>query len=63
MDSNILPDLNEIVSPKQQFEVIKQTAENGNLSAMQKLSEYYKNGYGTAVDLEKAEYWSKRASN
>lgn len=63
MDSDNLPDLDNTISPKEQFKIIKQTAKCGNVQAMLKLSEFYKTGFGTTVDLEKSEYWYKRAIN
>lgn len=63
MDSDNLPDLDNTISPKEQFKIIKQTAEYGNVQAMLKLSEFYKTGFGTAIDQEKSEYWYKRAIN
>ena len=54
-------DLSELkLSEKEQFEAIKKAAENGNVSAMLKLSEYYEKGIGTAKNPELADYWRKK---
>ena len=52
-----LPELE--LPEKEQFEAIKKAAENGNLSAMLKLSEYYEKGIGTVKNPELADYWRK----
>ena len=50
------------LSEKEQFEAIKQAAESGNISAMLKLSEFYENGIGTAVNREMADYWRNKGT-
>ena len=63
MDLDNLPDLEKIILPTDRFDAIKQAAESGNIMAMKELSKFYKTGFGTDVDLEKSEYWYKKAIN
>ena len=54
-----LPELE--VSETEKFEAIKQAAENGNVTAMLKLSEFYEKGIGTTVNRDLADYWHNEA--
>lgn len=47
---------------KRAFEAAKPRAEAGEPWAQLRLGIYYENGWGTNKDLEKAEYWYKKAA-
>lgn len=52
---------NSDITPEIEFRGYEKAAIQGNIGAMQKLAECYEKGVGTAVDLEKAEYWRNAA--
>lgn len=54
-----MEDLN--IDQTEQFMAFKEAAENGNISAMCKLSECYKNGIGTLPDSKLADHWHAMA--
>ena len=54
-----LPNLE--LKPEEEFRAVKQAAENGNISAMEKLAEFYEKGIGTPVDSKAADYWRNKA--
>lgn len=56
-----LPELNDAISPEEQFEITKSAAERGNVGAMLKLAEFYEQGIGTPVNKEAANLWRNKA--
>jgi len=47
---------------KRAFEIVKPSAEAGEPWAQLRLGIFYENGWGTKVDVDKAEYWYKQAA-
>ncbi len=45
------------------FEIAKPKAESGEPWAQLRLGIFYENGWGTEIDLDKAEYWYQKASS
>ena len=56
-----LPELNDTLSPEEQFEITKSAAEMGNVGSMINLANFYEQGIGTPVDKEAAKNWRDRA--
>lgn len=48
---------------KRAFEIAKPSAEAGEPWAQLRLGIFYENGWGTDIDLEKAEYWYKKVAD
>ena len=56
-----LPDLNDATPPEAQIEILKITAESGNVGSMLELANLYDKGIGTPVNKEAANFWRNKA--